>query len=255
MAVIGKCKLCKTSGVELQESHIIPKWAYKRLRDYSPSAGNPNPIVITDGRAAQVSNQITEYLLCRNCEQRFGQVESYISEIAYSNDGTPIPLQILGIKHDTSSRFVTLTALDIDKIKYFAASVIWRAHVSKRKLSLGDKYGEDLRSYLHGSGSFPNNFRISIVILDQPIDSRHPRHNVVAFPTTKIEFGYHRHAFYLCGLYFEVCVGRVMPSVRDEICLNYGKNKLAGLFPADEIGFLNAIGNQARSSEKTGKLK
>lgn len=103
MSIIGECKLCKNGAVELRESHIIPSWAYKRMRDCSAVGGNPNPIVISNGRASQISDQVKEHLLCESCEQLFSVNERYVSSIAYEKDGTPIPLQKLGATHRTTS--------------------------------------------------------------------------------------------------------------------------------------------------------
>ena len=265
MPVIGECKLCKNTGVELQNSHIIPRWAYKRVRDISATGANPNPIVISDGRAAQISDQIKEYLLCTSCEQILSKNEKYVSSIAYANDGTPVPLNILGARHrsaspnDRSLAYLPIDSFETEKIVHFAASVVWRAHVANgnvsRRLSLGAKYGEEFRLYLLGQSDFPKNARISMVILDQLPDSPHPRHNAIAFPTTKKESGYHRHATYLCGLLFEIWVGNKLPQYLNKVCLHHGTNKGAGLFLAEEIGIISTMTKQAKHAIPIGKLK
>lgn len=33
--ILGKCALCKEDNVELRESHIIPKFIYKRVKKFS----------------------------------------------------------------------------------------------------------------------------------------------------------------------------------------------------------------------------
>ncbi|MFZ0051993.1 MAG: hypothetical protein WAK96_09465, partial [Desulfobaccales bacterium] len=199
-SVLGTCKLCLTPDIELQESHIIPKWAYKRIRSEG-SANNPNPITITSGQAVKISNQVTENMLCAICEQKVGRAEKYVGTLAYGSDGEPVPLTLLGVPTTTIDRsidpeHVSISILNTDKIVYFASSVVWRAYIARRqdtgKPRLGQRYQEELRSYLYGSASFPKNARLIMGILLQPPNSPHPRHNIVSFPCTSREVGYHR---------------------------------------------------------------
>jgi hypothetical protein len=261
--VLGNCRLCHTPYVELQESHIIPKWAIKRLRarDFS---SNPNPIVITDGKGVQTSKQITENMLCARCEQMVGRSEQYVAKLAYGADGEPVPLTMLGISTKADDRaiasgYVSIASLDTDKIIYFASSVVWRAYVAYRhdtgKPQLGKRYQEELRSYLHGSASFPKNSRLIMAILFQPANAPNPRHNIVSFPATQRNVGYHRHVFLICGLYFQLFIGSQRPRYLDSICLHHGKEKIALLVHANELGFLQDIEKQVHSTEMKGKLK
>jgi hypothetical protein len=48
---------------------------YKLLRD--GRRRNPNPIVITDTKTATTSKPVKDYVLCAECEQRFGKREAY----------------------------------------------------------------------------------------------------------------------------------------------------------------------------------
>jgi hypothetical protein len=56
--MIGTCRLCQTPNSDLQASHIVPRWAYKRARG---NGKNPNPVVISRTRAVQISDQMTEF--------------------------------------------------------------------------------------------------------------------------------------------------------------------------------------------------
>ena len=261
--VLGNCRLCHTPDVELQESHIIPKWASKRLRARD-SSSNPNPIVITDLKAVQTSKQITENMLCARCEQMVGRAEKYVATLAYGSNGEPVPLTMLGISTTADDRtiasgYVSIASLDTEKIIYFASSVVWRAYVAHRhdtgKPRLGKCYQEELRSYLHGSASFPKNARLVMGILVQIANAQNPRHNIVSFPFTVRDGGYHRHRFYICGLYFELCIGSQRPRYLESICLHHGKEKIALLFPPHDIGLLQDIEKYVRSTEVKGKLK
>jgi hypothetical protein len=105
--MLGQCKLCLKNNVELQMSHIIPKFVWKWLRDSGPSNlrshREPNKR-IQDGPKF--------YLLCSECEQRFSDWEKPFSEKIF------LPL------HDPEP--VTNPIYYEDWALKFAVSVSWR---------------------------------------------------------------------------------------------------------------------------------
>lgn len=86
--VMGSCRLCGAIGVPSMDSHIIPKWAYRRARDATRTIGSPDPIRFQDGVALQTSEQIREHMLGEDCEQRIGRPEDYMSRLAFQKDQT-----------------------------------------------------------------------------------------------------------------------------------------------------------------------
>ena len=65
----GKCALCLEEH-PLCDSHLLPKSMYRLLR--APNLKNPNPVhIVRSGTAYATSKQISDYLLCNGCEQRF----------------------------------------------------------------------------------------------------------------------------------------------------------------------------------------
>src|SRR5579863_4191438 len=69
MRPTGPCALCREERL-LCDSHLLPKAIYRLMRD--PDLKNPNPVhVVRDGAAVATSKQITDYLLCEECEQQF----------------------------------------------------------------------------------------------------------------------------------------------------------------------------------------
>lgn len=68
--IIGKCALCKNENVELRESHIIPKFVYRRIKKY-PNSRFRNYYDINkiyqDGEKKP--------LLCNECEGFFSKFE------------------------------------------------------------------------------------------------------------------------------------------------------------------------------------
>lgn len=137
-SVIGDCRLCGAVGVPLQDSHIIPKWAYRRARDVSGAFPSADPIQIEDGVAVQTSAQMKEYMLCYDCEQLFCRDEDYVASLAFQKDQT-LGLAKLILEEEVVSfelsgarvRAAPISHLDCQAIARFAASVFWRSHVSR----------------------------------------------------------------------------------------------------------------------------
>jgi hypothetical protein len=65
----GLCGLCRQVG-ELQESHLLPRAAYKHIRD-STIGVKGDPVLIRPKRAQITSRQATALFLCSDGEQRF----------------------------------------------------------------------------------------------------------------------------------------------------------------------------------------
>ena len=86
---VGTCHMCLRPDVELQESHIVPKWCYKCMRCTVPGEV-PDPVMI-GGAAFHTSRQVTEHLLCKNCERVLNPAETYVSRFGAS-EHEPSPL-------------------------------------------------------------------------------------------------------------------------------------------------------------------
>lgn len=71
-SIVGTCALCKEENVILEESHIIPKFVFRRIMKKSVTgfmrnAFNPNQ---------RVQDGDKQYLLCGNCEDLFNTCET-----------------------------------------------------------------------------------------------------------------------------------------------------------------------------------
>ncbi len=64
------CKLCKQDR-ELRESHFLPAAVYAQLRGNTQQ--DPNPVLIIRRVSLTTSKQITDRVLCAECEQRFSK--------------------------------------------------------------------------------------------------------------------------------------------------------------------------------------
>src|SRR5258708_6712222 len=136
MPKIAKCALCLIEGKELRDSHYVPAGVYRVLRDESATDGNPNPILLGEKTAIQTSKQITDYLLCHECEDRLNRNgENYFLKICWRRNGFKLhavldaapPSLVAGqIKVYAAANF---PEIDAGAISYFAASMFWRASV------------------------------------------------------------------------------------------------------------------------------
>ena len=142
----------------------MPKALYKYLKDKSES--NPFPVAVTPEKTIQTSKQISDYLLCKECEDRFNKGgEKWVVENCWRSE-TDFPLQAALLKTtplftngpDFTAYSGSAPGVEVDRLAYFAASVIWRASVHQWKqyghapprLALGP-YQELLRQYLLAS--------------------------------------------------------------------------------------------------------
>ena len=66
----GKCELCHAVA-DLRDSHYLPKSGYKKMR--ASDLKNPNPVVLSGGKAKQSSLQVRDYKFCGACEERFNK--------------------------------------------------------------------------------------------------------------------------------------------------------------------------------------
>jgi hypothetical protein len=139
---IGKCKLCLQTK-ELQNSHYLPKGAYKINR--APALKNASPVVLSNDQLLQSSAQLSDYLLCSDCEQRFSKNgEAWVLGSVPRNYGEKFPIldalnAEVPLLTDGDTKFYAgakVKSLDMEKIAYFAISVFWRGAVHQWKSSL-----------------------------------------------------------------------------------------------------------------------
>lgn len=236
VAVIGDCRLCGAVGVPLMDSHIMPKWAYRRTRDATNATGSPDPIRIQDGVALQTSTQITEHMLCEQCEQLFSRDENYVSKLAYQEDQTlglsqyvredAIFSKGLRMLAGVRTRSVPISHLDCQAIARFAASVFWRAHVVRTRridgLRLWKDQAEALRRYVRGEQRLPDRMCLTLFV---PVDGAFTLTGVFSSslftPATAVKGDDSAHQFLVPGLVFNLTTGS--HSIPD-LCLACGSS-------------------------------
>jgi hypothetical protein len=127
--VVGDCGLCRTDGVELLDSHYVPRSLYKLIRDVRFQ--NPHP-AIGGGVSRISSHQASDYFLCADCEDRFSKRgETWVLGNCWRDEKTfklrdallasqPYP----GSTQDTKIYLgAHIPGVDTDKLLYFGASI------------------------------------------------------------------------------------------------------------------------------------
>lgn len=172
----GTCKLC-LSEAELQDSHLLPKAAYRIIQE---SDGDP-PVITKPTVSMHTNEQMRDYVLCRDCEQRFSRNgEQWVMEHCFRNEAGFKLKELLDSSTPLMENKLTVYSaaavpkIDMDRLTYFAASVLWRASIHDwksgkdkvRRLYLG-KYTEELRHYLLGETTFPKNVVIWLSVIPE----------------------------------------------------------------------------------------
>jgi len=233
---IGICKLCLQQG-KLQKSHFIPSAFYKYI--LSPSEGNPNPVLVGPRVTATTSRQVRDYLLCAECEDLFNKNgEQAIVKWVWNGKDFPLGNRLaVAHQHFTFSKALVFSGraigIDVEKISYFALSVIWRAAVHQWDLMFGDKSTlldlgkteEPIRQYLHGDADFPDQVAITATVCtDRTSMTFYPPCRATDIPHTA--FG-----FLALGIHFLVYVGDKIPLAVRQTCFMKSDHQL--LFQRD----------------------
>jgi hypothetical protein len=126
----GKCELCHAVG-DLHDSHYLLKSGYKKMR--ATGLKNPNPVILSGGKAKQSSLQVRDYKFCGACEERFNKGgERWILSKIPKNYGDPFWLHtLLNSKTpivnggDLLLPQASIPEVDMAKLVYFALSIFW----------------------------------------------------------------------------------------------------------------------------------
>ena len=150
------CRLCANSN-ELCRSHIIPEFLYQPLYDEKHRFS-----IVTKGtertRYAQLG--LSEKLLCRNCEQRFGGNEKYAAGVISGK---------FGHRAEVCGNYMIINNIDYTRFKLFQLSILWRASVSTieffKLVSLGPREEKLRRMLLSDDPGDPDTFGCSVTFM------------------------------------------------------------------------------------------
>lgn len=250
--------MCQANPVPLRDSHIMPKWSYRRASDPDGIPDLRTPIFFKNGSAVQTSQQLREYLLCAECEARLGHHEDFVARLTYQGDGTvgilemvrTFPISVPG------HRAASLVGLDVASIARFAASVFWRAHVFSRRsgsLELWNSQAESLRRYVLGEKPMPTDTCINMLALGGDASSGQEHHTTTAMPGTAKKGNDGWHQFAIAGLVFNLAMGPSANNIR-KICLVCSSEPHLLVAPWRSIRFLVKVDEKIRAAVPKGKL-
>jgi len=174
---IGTCKLCLRMGVDLQDSHLLPKAGFRRLRENGYA-----PTVIRDITITK-DEQIHDYVFCPDCEDSLNKNgETWVLRYCFDDEtGFRLGDLVRGLApiagDDRMSAYTVagIPNIDVQKLTYFGISVFWRAAVHDWKTGrdhlntpkIADEDREAMRLYLIG-GTFPPNVVLQLGLLSKP---------------------------------------------------------------------------------------
>jgi hypothetical protein len=223
---LGQCALCQRDGEDLQDSHFLPAAAYRVTRDETEY--NPNPITFSDDGVFQSSRQISDHLLCRECEQRLSKNgEQWFFAHCWRKSRFLLASLLEGASPVHSSPRIKvyhaamIAKLNVAALAYFAASMFWRASAHQWKMAgmeskgidLGP-YEEQLRLYLLDATPFPENCVLWISVPE----------NISAFvhlsltPYGGRKDNYRVYKLIVLGIGFHLLVGSQIPNEARLMC-------------------------------------
>jgi hypothetical protein len=226
---IGRCRLCLAEDVALLDSHFMPAALYRTVRD--SRFENPHPEIVTADVTLKSPRQVSQYLLCAQCERRLEQGgETWVIPRCWQ-DPTSFPIREALVAAnavvETGPGFATFAAIRVpdfepDKLTYFAASLFWRSAVSDwtihqqrlRLLKLGS-YEEELRRYLLG-GVFPK-YMALMAAVGYGMEER--RNAMMIFPFLSArDNGWRQYRCVVPGITFVLFVGKAIPKEIRRLC-------------------------------------
>ena len=248
MNPIGTCVLCRSTNVTLINSHIVSRWAYRRLIAYDTGGGNV-PVAVDEGRAGFSPKQATEYLLCQACEALLSVREGYVAQHCLQPDSATFPLlQGATVVPSTGLRqVVDVSAFDTDKVTHFGLSVFWRADLGHTDpiVSL-EAWREPIREYLLG-GPLPDEVDLVVELIQPP--KGYPRvDRVMGFPASAPDGT--THDFLAAGMRFLMFTRHATPPPTAALSLPRAKRAIV----TDGRDLLNAVAEKVQTSTAYGKL-
>lgn len=227
--VVGVCRLCEKAA-NLCDSHLIPASIFRVLR--STTITPCDPVKISRELTTRTSRQISDYLLCVECEASLRDGgENWVVRNCYRG-GNIFPLREYVLKSqvvddgEMAKIYSTKPNPDIDKdaLTFFGASVFWRASVHDwglpgLPLELGP-YREPLRQYLLGQKPFPAYAAMWVWVSEYDEPSR-----AITSPHSAKFENCHIHTFDIPGVRFDLLLGRALSQTSRLLCIQNGPDQ------------------------------
>lgn len=177
---VGTCKLCLQVR-ELRDSHYIPASLYRRIRKIAGT----DPVVMTPNLVVATSRQIRDYVFCNDCEQRLNVGgEKYIYSISAEGKNFPMRDMLVHSKPFPLGPYLVYSArrldVDIQKLAYFAVSMVWRGAVHPWKTidkqisqPAVSSHMEEMRRFLMGEIPLSPDINILVIVCIDKISQIH----------------------------------------------------------------------------------
>jgi hypothetical protein len=250
--------------MDLQESHFIPRSIYKILR--SSDSENRVSVTVTGDRAWICDKQVTDYVFCKDCEDRFNRNgEGWVARNCARDESTFLLRDVLQtvtpiVLANDIQVYPSRLAPQIEptKLVYFAASVFWRGSVHEWEaggkkatlVSLGTKYQEEFRRYLLGQADFPAN---GVMMVCVPVGPK----ALMSFTFPGVQkFGtYHQFRFSIPGITFNMALGAGMPAEIRRMCTLRSPDNFIYSSPLVDLTHVETMNHLIKSAERLGKLR
>jgi hypothetical protein len=257
---IGVCKLCLQTR-PLQDCHYLPKGAYKINR--APALKNASPVVLSNEQLLQSSAQLSDYLLCSDCEQRFSKNgEAWVLGNVPRDYGEKFPiLDALNAETpllvDGGTKLYAgakVKSLDMEKIVYFAVSVFWRGAVHQWTSSLRSEapdvhlcaYEEPIRQFLLGASALPEDVALWVSVCPNGSVL-----NAMLVPWEAHLPECSRYLFYVSGLFFVLHFTNKLPQSYRTTCAYHSPDKIIWLSMDFENVIRQVLRDHATSSDNS----
>jgi hypothetical protein len=209
----------------------MPAGFYRLLR--SRSLTPRDPLLITPSATFTTSRQVSDYLCCVGCEDRFRTGgEDWVLQHCYrAGEGFILRDLVLNAALLDDGATVTIYSaksnprINRGALAFFAASVVWRAAVHEWQLpgpvqedpvALGP-YQELLRKYLLGEEQFPQSAAIWVWVSRSNEPSR-----AFTLPQSSRIWNCHSHTFYVPGIQLTLLLGQAIPRDVRLLCVLNG---------------------------------
>ena len=207
----------------------MPQGVYKRVR--SEKEDNPHPILIDVKGSRPSSDQLTDFVFCADCEDRFDRLgENYAMRMSAFRGRFRLLDELEAIVPSFEAgefRGYSLAqdpSIKRNELAYFALSIFWRASIhtwpsfggggQSVRIELGQTANEGLRRYLLQESSPPKNVSLWFVVCtDKVSQGSFNMPNLIGKENFVWKYG-----FMACGYLFQLTVAKTIPADIGKVC-------------------------------------
>lgn len=249
------CRLCNKER-KLVESHIIPKFMYKGMKDENHSFSEVTYNLETDQNKIRRKQKedFDPNILCEDCDNRvLGGIEKYAEQSMYGeNLNSTFAPRCKNYKNPVDGSEASIcTNIDYRKFKLFLLSILWRASISTRPVfkdvSLGPKHEEIIRKMiLEGHAPSENEYPI---IMTSFMRTNHNLRNLIGQPVrVRMKDGLNGYVFLIDSIQFIFLIAaknHALPEVVKKLTIKErGEITVVHLPNGKEIEFLKVLFNK-----------